>query len=318
MPLSVHDVGSRVVLRRVAGEQDGRPLFSDVLGELLTWGDVVVVRTADGVDVAVPRSEVTAGKRIPPKPRRRIHDLELERIAALGWRGLHTAQLGEWLLRESGGWTGRANSVLPLGDPGMDLDAALEHVRGWYADADLPALIQVPQPGRADLREELLARGWTDAWGALVMTAPAEGVLARLPARTDLPPVAFADEPSEAWLAAYHYRGGALPPVAIEVLRTGDEPFFAHVTLDGTIAAIARGVLDEGWIGITAVEVEVAYRRRGLATHLLRNLLEHGVARGGHNAYLQVELDNAVAQSLYSSVGFSTHHRYMYMRAPAA
>ncbi|MDX6274401.1 MAG: hypothetical protein QOJ92_1611, partial [Frankiales bacterium] len=52
MALDVHDVGHRVVVRRFAGERDGRPLFSDLLGELVTWGDPAIVRTADGSEVA--------------------------------------------------------------------------------------------------------------------------------------------------------------------------------------------------------------------------------------------------------------------------
>jgi len=320
VPLSVHDVGSRVVLRRTAGERDGRRLFSDVLGELISWGETVVVRTSDGTEVTVPRSEVAAGKRIPQKRARRaagrIDDLELERIAALGWRGLHTERLGDWLLRASGGWTGRANSVLPLGHPGTDLDAALGHIRQWYADQGLPALIQVPLPACAELREALHARGWADAWGAFVLTAPAAGVLPNLPRRQDLPAVEFADEPTPAWLAAYHYRGGTLPTVAVEVLRTGDQPAFAAVVEDGTVSAIARAVLDEGWIGVTAVEVEPAQRRRGLATHLLRGILEYGIARGAHSAYLQADQANTAAHRLYEGVGFTLHHTYKYVRAP--
>jgi ribosomal protein S18 acetylase RimI-like enzyme len=318
MPLSAHDVGHRVVLRRAAGERDGRPLFSDVLGELVSWGETVVVRTADGADVTVPRREVAAGKRIPPRRPRRTPDLELERIAALGWRGLHTEQLGDWLLRASGGWTGRANSVLALGDPGRDLDAALAHVTAWYAGHGLPPMIQVPLPARADLRAELHARGWADAWGALVLTASAADVLARLAPRTDLPEVTFTDQPTDAWLAAYHYRGGALPPVAVEVLRAGDQPVFAAVAEDGTISAIARAVLDEGWVGVTAVEVEPDQRRRGLATHLLRGILRYGVDRGAHSAYLQVDLENTAAQRLYEGVGFTVHHTYRYVRAPVS
>lgn len=317
MPLNAQDVGSRIVLRRTAGERDGRQLFTDVLGELVSWDDVVVVRRADGVEVSVPRHEVTAAKRVPARPRRRVDDLELERIAALGWRGLRTARLGDWLLRDGGGWTGRANSVLPLGDPGTDLDAALAHIRTWYADAGLPALIQVPLPARADLKAELLARGWEEAWGGLVLAASATRVLGELPARDDLPPVEFADAPTPEWLGTYHYRGGALPAVAVEVLRGGDQPVFASVVEHGEMVAIARGVLDEGWIGMTAVEVATPARRRGLATHLLRGLLEHGVARGGHSAYLQADLTNAAAHRLYQGVGFTLHHEYRYLRAPA-
>ena len=44
--------------------------------------------------------------------------LELERVAAAHWRGTEQEWLGEWLLRAADGFTGRANSALPLGDPG--------------------------------------------------------------------------------------------------------------------------------------------------------------------------------------------------------
>jgi hypothetical protein len=48
----------------------------------------------------------------------------LERAAASGWRGTEEASLGGWLLRAAGGFTGRANSALAIGDPGMPLAAA--------------------------------------------------------------------------------------------------------------------------------------------------------------------------------------------------
>jgi N-acetylglutamate synthase len=41
----------------------------------------------------------------------------LERLAARSWRGLEEQWHGDWLLRAGGGFTGRANSVLVVGDP---------------------------------------------------------------------------------------------------------------------------------------------------------------------------------------------------------
>ena len=49
-------------------------------------------------------------------PDPRIQDLE--RAAALHWQAPETERLGEWRLRAADGFTGRANSALPLGDPG--------------------------------------------------------------------------------------------------------------------------------------------------------------------------------------------------------
>ena len=66
--LNAHDVGHRVVVRRLAGERDGRPRYTDILGELREWGDVLVIETADGNSVAIPLAQVARAKRIPPKP----------------------------------------------------------------------------------------------------------------------------------------------------------------------------------------------------------------------------------------------------------
>jgi len=337
VPLDDGDVGHRVVLRRHAGTVDGRARYTDVLGELRAWGEEAVVRTASGEEVAVPRSQIAAAKRVPPPPPRRepsvpgppgpdplgVEDLELERIAALGWRGLETARLGGWELRAGGGFTGRANSVLPLGDPGVDLDEALERVVAWYAERGLPARVQVPLPARAGLHAALLARGWREVSGALVQVATCAVVLDRTSTRLDrtstrhdLPAVRFTEAPDEGFLALYRYRGGALPPVAVDVLRSARQPLFAAAGPPPRPLAVCRAALDEGWVGITAVEVAPEHRRRGLGTHLMREVVAEAVRRGARAAYLQVADDNAAGTALYQRLGFLTHHRYRYLVPP--
>ena len=61
----------------------------------------------------------------------------LELLAARGWRGAEEGALGDWLLRAGGGFTGRANSALVVGDPGLPLPEAVDAVTRWYADRDL-------------------------------------------------------------------------------------------------------------------------------------------------------------------------------------
>jgi N-acetylglutamate synthase len=65
--LSNDDLGHRVVVRRVVGERDGRPLMTDVLGELTRYGEHdLTVETKTGPKV-VPFAEIVAAKRIPPR-----------------------------------------------------------------------------------------------------------------------------------------------------------------------------------------------------------------------------------------------------------
>jgi N-acetylglutamate synthase len=105
----------------------------------------------------------------PPNPR----VTALERAAALHWQAPETEPLGEWLLRAAGGFTGRANSALPAGDPGLPLAEAVTAVEDWYRRRDLRPMIVLPQGAGPESLEDLLAeRSWVPRPGpAFVMTA---------------------------------------------------------------------------------------------------------------------------------------------------
>src|SRR5690242_12423598 len=126
----------------------------------------------------------------------------LERDAARHWQAPDTEPLGEWLLRAADGFTGRANSALPLGDPGRPLPAAVTAVESWYRRRDLRPMIVLPQSAAPDpLQTHLNERGWLPRPGpAFVMLAD----IAALPATSA--DVDFAPEPDEAFLGLYRYR----------------------------------------------------------------------------------------------------------------
>jgi N-acetylglutamate synthase len=242
--------------------------------------------------------------------------IELERAAAMHWRGTEEEWLGDWLLRAANCFTGRANSVLPLGDPGMPLDDALAIVTGWYRDRGLPPTISVPAPlrGPSDLDDQLARRSWPARPGpALVMTADASAVPAR-------PDVAFhvTDEPDEAWLRAHRYRGRSdLPPVRRQVLTSAAAQSFVSIRADGVAIAVGRLSMAAAWAGISAVEVDAAHRRRGLGGAITSACCQTAAARGYDRVFLQVETGNEAARALYERCGFQYAHRYHYRLAPA-
>src|ERR1700746_3740921 len=103
---------------------------------------------------------------------------ELEVIAAKGWRAPEEEWLGGWLLRAAQRFTGRANSALAAGDPGIPLAEAVPAVRPWYWGRELPAMVAMPyplgHPGDSDTDRFLDQHGWGVRPGpAVVMTAPA-------------------------------------------------------------------------------------------------------------------------------------------------
>jgi ribosomal protein S18 acetylase RimI-like enzyme len=238
--------------------------------------------------------------------------VDLELVAARGWRALEEERLGDWLLRAGGGFTGRANSVLVVGDPGMPLPAAVDAVARWYDDRGLRPCAQLPGVQSRAADAAFAAAGWARDEDTLVLTAPIG------PPPPDDVPVELATAPDEAWLAGYRHRGAPLPDVvATAVLTNADDVVFASVRLDpapAPLAAVARGVLTDGWLGVTAVTVAEEHRRRGLATAVMTALQHWAADRGAHSVYLQVLRSNAPARALYRRAGFIEHHRYHYRR----
>lgn len=239
--------------------------------------------------------------------------LELERVAALGWQAAHVDHLGAWLLRADGGFTMRANSVLPLGDPGRPLDDALAEAGAWYGRYGLPLRMTVPSPVCDDLGRALDGRGWERGVRVLVMAAD-------LPAAdeaTDPGPVVLGPVPTLAWQAAYRAGTGRdLPDAGRRLLVRADQVAFAEVRDGEDAVAIGRATVVDGWLGLTAVHVAPGRRRRGLATRVVDALAAWARRRGAARAYLQVAAPNAPAIALYRRWGFGDHHTYVHMSAP--
>ncbi|SCG34079.1 GNAT family N-acetyltransferase [Micromonospora halophytica] len=319
--LRQQDVGHRIVVRRVVGVRAGRPLFSDALGELVELDETHLTLATGQGRLRVPLDEVHRAKRVPPARRPTATAVvELELAADEAWPAAVRGRLGDWLLRAAAGWSGRANSALPVGDPDRPLSAALDAVESWYADLGQPAMVNTPLPLAAPVGAELDARGWDARPLVLVQTVPLAALPPAPPVAADAPPVELAGTPSEDWFAVAAGRKGDLPDAARQVLTAVDRVRFAQVYADGTLLATGRGtVTGQGrWLGLSLIEVAPGARRRGLARQVVRALVEWGRAEGATQAFLQVEQRNTAAVGLYRSLGFTTHHTYLTRVAPPA
>ncbi|MEE1927734.1 GNAT family N-acetyltransferase [Streptomyces sp. TRM 70351] len=325
--IGADDVGKRVSVRSLTDSPEAGPAFTDAVGVLTSWtGGVLCVTRRNGDVARIAEDRLVAGKVVPAAPARRrglpsAGARELSRAAARAWPPVEREELGGWTLRAAGGFTRRANSVLPLGEPGLPLDAALDHARRWYARRSLPAYVQVTT-GAEDADERLAAaldeRGWTREVSAEVWVAglaPLADLAARPPGGP-VPPVRLSRTADAAWLRRYQ-RVGRPAPEVLHVLGGGPSVWFAAIggAQDGP-AAIGRCVVDGRWAGFSAVEVDPGHRRGGLATAVMAALADRALAEGASAAHLQVETGNTAARALYGGLGFAPHHSYHHYRAP--
>ncbi|MET8946216.1 GNAT family N-acetyltransferase [Streptomyces sp. NPDC004542] len=318
--ITTADVGKRVSVRRLNDAEAPVEKFTDTVGVLTSWDNgVLLITQRDGRSVRIPESLLVAGKVIPAAPARRrgpaASYAELAHVASRAWRPVESERLGGWELRAARGFTRRANSVLPAGDPGLPLDEALAVVRRWYGERGLPAYVQTATGAEGTqelLCAELERRGWVREVTAELWI----GALAPVGDRAEGAGVLLARTADEAWLARYQREG--VSEVALRVLHGGPSVWFATVPGEagGTPLAIGRCVVDGRWAGFAAVEVDPAGRRRGLATGVMAALARKALEEGASAAWLQVETDNEAARALYAGLGFSAHHAYHHYRAP--
>ncbi|TWD73300.1 acetyltransferase (GNAT) family protein [Kribbella amoyensis] len=303
--LSARDIGHRVVVRHALGGGQ----LTDVIGVLQSLdAETLAVRHADSTVHRVRLTDVAAAKPIPPMPLRPVDVDQLFLTTALGRPAAETRYVGQWLLRASAGWTGRGNSLLPAGDPGMPVVDALKHTRAFYEERDLPALALV-RLGSAQ-EEEFRRLGWIEA-------RPDEADVRVMHTTLDLVngepayEVAVTDRPDADWYAAAS--DAPLPAVAATVMEGAPKSVFASIALDGRTVAVARGAMTGHWVAVDAVRVDPRYRRRGLGTALLQGITRWAGPLGGRRAYLEVVEDNAAAMATYTRLGYDTAYKYRYL-----
>ncbi|GAB3766957.1 GNAT family N-acetyltransferase [Microlunatus parietis] len=303
--------GDRLVIRHRL--PDGSA--TDVLGVLVSADpETVVVRTRDDRVVEVRRVAVILAKRVPlisrgPDPLR-IPAEDLEQAAVAGWVA-HAEPLGDWWLRSGGGFTGRANSCLAVGDPGLPFPEAAQRVIDFAERVGIPPMVQVI----ADSQQEKGFRelGWTDTYLATDVLVHRLSTLGERPAD---PRVIIEESLTESWLAAYQeYRPNDADPDLLRALLQGRPPRGLAGIRDGDrLVCVGRGQVSRDWLGISGLWTHPDRRRQGLATAVLIGLVHWAGAKGARNAYLQVAQENSSAHEAYQRLGFRLHHSYRYLR----
>ena len=303
-------VGKRVTVRhRLA---DGSA--TDVVGRVVEAGPRgVTVERRDGSEVVVAADRVVALKVVPPRPTRSRRALdvgvdELVRVTSRGWPAPDVERLGDWELRAAGSFTGRANSVAVVGEPGLPPAQAVAEVLAFYATRGLPPQAQVVVG--SDWEHRFLDAGWVPKagyrGGAVVQVAD----LVDAPEAD--PRVDVVGTASDRWLSRY---GRVDDTAAARAVLEGPRTVGFAELEDGGVpaAAVGRVVVTGEWAGVAAVETLPDHRRRGLADAVVRTCLAWAHERGATRVYLQTMPDNTGALALYAPHGFVTHHEYRYL-----
>ena len=237
---------------------------------------------------------------------------ELEALSTLTWPPREIKEMGQWRIRISDGVTYRANSVFvagppPFGEPGFDVDDAIDQVEKIYAASQLPAVFHLITPTYQEFADYLLNKGWKEKVGAAFMVCDI----------TDSPDIADTlmeknltllneDSPTPEFLALHNDQ-------ILETIMNAYPARYLSICRDGITIATARMAISESWAIVTRLIVSESHRRQGLAELLMQACLGYSQAEGVQKMCLQVDRSNIGAEALYEKMGFRVHHTYSFI-----
>ena len=295
--------------------------MTDLLGVMEAWGETSTrVRGEDGTTTEIALADIVSGKPVPPRPsaRMRVTAEQACLMSNASWPAVHTRSVGDWLLRASGGFSARANSVMAIGDPGRPFADAVQEALAFYAEHGLPPWAQVvvgsDTGGRFEEAGWQVARpGEADSEFQLAPVAQSARAVRRL-LPDAAPEVRLDAHVSEAWLAN-DARATAHHDAAVAVL---DGPATGRRSSRSATRWSRRA--GSPWTATGPASPTSgsppATGARGSAVVVVDAMLDWAAERGATTAYLQVRGDNPPALALYATLGFRTHHTYRYLAAP--
>lgn len=247
----------------------------------------------------------------------KVDDLEwrVEALCTAARPALHREIVDGWAMGHTGGRMRQANCVNPLRGPRADPMAALERGERFYEARGQTPIFRVPTIA-AEMDPALDRLGYALEGRTTTLFNSLEWAVVANPGTILLA------EPSEDWLAVRQHTSGEAPAhhaayVAM-VCAVSLPKVFATTYVGDTAASIAYGVVADGLLAVEGVATDAAFRGQGLARKTLYSLVAWAKEAGARAACLQVQMDNAPARSLYSSLGFDREvYRYHYRRRPA-
>ena len=236
----------------------------------------------------------------------------IEELSLNAWPALQTMLYDGWLLRFSGGYTPRANSVNPLYLSSLPPLEKIEFCQREYRARGLPAIFKLtPTSQPPGLDEVLSGLGWSRQAPTSVQVLDLKGWERGQSSTTHL-----SAQADSSWQEAFARMSG----IALNRRQLHEQILaavlpatcYAAVHIGSEIAACGLGILQGSNIGLYDIVTDARFRRQGYALRVVRGLLDWGASQGAQQAYLQVMLDNTPALSLYSQVGFGEIYQYWY------
>lgn len=222
------------------------------------------------------------------------------------WPARSVDDVDGWTIRTGAGGGSRVSAATATRNAG-DIEAAERAMR----DRDQTPLFMVRR-GEETLDRALEDRGYLIKDPVTVYTAPVAAIATERP-----PPVTCFQVWPPLATQAEIWDAGGVDDARLAVMHRACFPKTTVLgRLRDTPAGTAFAALHDGNAMLHAIETAHAFRRQGLARHMIRALAFWAQEKGAHDVALLVTQANVAANALYASMHFTAVEGYHYRIHP--
>lgn len=229
------------------------------------------------------------------------------------WPALNTELYDGWILRESNGYTKRANSINPIYSSTYNIDDKINYCKKYYSQCNLPDIYKVTSnPENVTLDSKLDSMGYKKIDKTSVQTVCLSDFKNKISRD-----IIISNRVTDRWINGYIAISGLdstknRDTIASMLNLIGEKVIFS-IFRDGVKdIAFGYGVVERGWVGYFDIVVAPEYRGRGIGRSIMTSITTEALKFGAKKAYLQVVKGNIAAEKLYNSLGFRELYSYWY------
>ena len=238
----------------------------------------------------------------------------IEELSMNAWPSLQTHLYDGWVLRFSGGYTKRANSINPIYSSDASIEEKIEICEKTYFTKGLPTIYKLTQACYPKNLDEILeSKGYKkiDETSVQILNI-AEDYPIDKNNRLDIE-YEFTPDWINSFVDCSNIQNESTIGIMTQMLKSiiGDK-ICVKMKLDNKTVGCGFGVIEENYIGIFDIIVREEDRGQGIGKTIMQGILKEAQKRNVCKAYLQVIVGNSVAENLYNKLGFKEIYRYWY------
>ncbi len=258
----------------------------------------------------------------------------MEEISLNAWPSHKSELYDGWLIRYSHNYTHRTNSVEQVGPSSIPISEKVAFCENAYRHHKTPAHFKINPLTDPAFDKMLEDRGYSVQHVTEVMTADLDhvhlldgaveefefgnhlGMPSSVRFNDDLV-VLVQPRITDEWISGVLHLNGTCDPTLRRIVPAmykaiPKKTIVCSIEVDGRMVASGLGICDREFVGIYAIYVSPACRRRHYARAICSALLLVGSHQGASKAYLQVVKGNTNARRLYTDLGFEDFYTYWF------